>query len=150
MSAQAEATAPPDDADDLRGLHFKLLLGKASTWILLGLAAVAAGVEGAVFLGPTLGGAAALGALLVGLLIVFAIADSRAEDSFFQAYALQRDLLLTGKSRLPAVTPLLKKGDDRRAGHRRPSLGRSSRSPASRSLGVVRESGAAGGAGEGV
>jgi hypothetical protein len=115
MSAQAEATAPPDDADDLRGLHFKLLLGKTSTWILLGIAAVAAGVAGTVFLGPAIGAAAALGALLVALLVVFAVADSRAEDSFFQAYALQRDLLLTGKSRLPAVTPLLKKGDDRYA-----------------------------------
>jgi hypothetical protein len=105
----------PDDADDLRGLHFKLLLGKPGVWIAIGIAVIAAGVAGAAFLGPALGAAAALGALLVALLVVFAIADSRSEDSFFQAYAMQRDLRLAGKSRLPAATPLLKKGDDRYA-----------------------------------
>jgi hypothetical protein len=60
MNAQAETTATPDDANDLRGLHFKLLLGKAITWI--------------------------------------AIADSRSEDSFFEAYAAQRGLSLAGRS----------------------------------------------------
>ena len=105
----------PDDADDLRGLHFKLLLGKTGVRVAIGIAVLAAGAGGAVFLGPAIGGAAALGALLVSLLVVFAVADSRAEDSFFQAYALQRDLLLTGKSRLPAATPLLRKGDARYA-----------------------------------
>jgi hypothetical protein len=105
----------PDDADDLRGLHCKLLLGKPGVWIAIGIAVIAAGVAGAAFLGPALGGAAALGALLVALLVVFAIADSRSEDSFFEAYAMQRDLRLAGKSRLPAATPLLKKGDDRYA-----------------------------------
>jgi hypothetical protein len=115
MSAQAETAATPDDADDLRGLHFKLLLGKAITWIAIGIAVIAAGVAGAVFLSPAIGGAAALGVFLLGLLAVFAIADSRSEDSFFEAYAAQRDLSLAGRSHLPAATPLLNKGDDRYA-----------------------------------
>ena len=115
MSAQAETTTTPDDANDLRGLHFKLLLGKPVTWIATGIAVLAAGVAGAVFLGPAIGGAAALGTLLVALLVVFAIADSRAEDSFFETYATQRGLRLAGRSPMPAATPLLSKGDDRYA-----------------------------------
>jgi hypothetical protein len=53
--------------------------------------------------------------LLLGLLIVFAIADSQAEDAFFETYATQRGLTLSGKSPLPPATPLLRKGDDRYA-----------------------------------
>ena len=30
---------PPDDANDLRGFHFKRLLGKPLTWILLAITA---------------------------------------------------------------------------------------------------------------
>jgi hypothetical protein len=115
VSAQAETRATPDDADDLRGHHFKLLLGKAITWIAIGIAVIAAGVAGAVFLSPAIGGAAALGVFLLGLLAVFVIADSRSEDSFFEAYAAQRGMSLTGRSHLPAATPLLNKGDDRYA-----------------------------------
>jgi hypothetical protein len=115
MSAQAETAAPPDDANDLRGLHFKLLLGKAITWIAIGIAVIAAGVAGAIFLSPAIGGAAALGVFLLGLLAVFAIADSRSEDGFFQAYATQRGMSLAGRSHLPGATPLLNKGDDRYA-----------------------------------
>ncbi len=115
MSAQAETTVTPDDADDLRGLHFKLLLGRAVTWIAIGIAVIAAGVAAAVFIGPAIGAGAALAVFLVGLLAVFAIADSRAEDSFFQAYAAQRGMTLAGRSRLPGATPLLNKGDDRYA-----------------------------------
>jgi hypothetical protein len=106
---------PPDDANDLRGFHFKRLLGKPLTWILLAIFAVAAGVAGAIFVGPAIGAAAAAGTLLLGLLIVFAIADSQAEDAFFTAYARQRGLALSGRGPLPPATPLLRKGDDRYA-----------------------------------
>lgn len=113
--AHAAAATAPDDADDLRGFHFKRLLRKPLTWILIGaFALIAAGVAAAV-VGPALGGAAFVVALLVGLLVVFAIADSKAADAFFEAYAQQRGLALDGKGPLPAVTPLLKKGDDRYA-----------------------------------
>lgn len=113
--AQAAAAKAPDDADDLRGFHFKRLLRKPLTWVLIGaFALIAAGVAGAL-VGPALGGAAFVVALLVGLAIVFAIADSKAADAFFETYAQQRGLTLGGKGPLPAVTPLLKKGDDRYA-----------------------------------
>jgi hypothetical protein len=105
----------PDDANDLRGFHFKRLLDKPSTWALLVTAVVAAAVAGAVLVGPAVGAAAAAGALLLGLLIVFAIADSRAEDAFFTTYSEQRGMVLSGKGPLPPATPLLRKGDDRYA-----------------------------------
>ena len=107
--------SPPDDADDLRGFHFKRLLGKPLTWILLATFVVAAGVAGAALVGPAIGAAAAAAVFLLGLLIVFAIADSRAEDAFFAVYAEQRGLALSGRCALPSATPLLRKGDDRYA-----------------------------------
>ena len=106
---------PPDDADDLRGFHFKRLLGKPLTWALLALFTVAAGTAGAIFLGPAIGATAAAATFLLGLLVVFAIADSQAEDAFFAAYSGQRGLALAGKGPLPPATPLLRKGDDRYA-----------------------------------
>ncbi len=116
MTSGPEDAAPaPDDANDLRGFHFKRLLGRPLTWILLAIFAVAAGAAGAALVGPAVGAAAAIGTLLLGLLIVFAIADSRAEDAFFAAYAGQRGMSLSGKGPLPAATPLLRKGDDRYA-----------------------------------
>lgn len=111
----SETKPPPDDANDLRGFHFKRLLGKPATWIATGVAVLAAAVAGAALVGPLVGLAAAAGALLIALLIVFAIADSQAEDAFFATYAAQRGLTLSGKGPLPPATPLLRKGDDRYA-----------------------------------
>jgi hypothetical protein len=105
----------PDDANDLRGFHFRRLLRKPATWIATGVAVIAAGVAAAVFLGAAIGGAAAAGVFLISLLIVFAIADSKAEDDFFETYAAQRGLALSGRGPLPPATPLLCKGDDRYA-----------------------------------
>jgi hypothetical protein len=105
----------PDDADDLRGFYFRLLLGKPGTWIAVVLAVLAAGVAGAVFLSSAIGAAAAGGAFLLALLVVLLIADSRSEDAFFDVYASQRDLTLQDRSRVPPATPLLRKGDDRYA-----------------------------------
>jgi|SRR4051794_4709559 len=105
----------PDDANDLRGFHFRRLLGKPATWIATGVAVIAAGIAAAVFLGAAIGAAAAAGVFLVSLLVVFAIADSKAEDDFFETYAAQRGLALSGRGPLPPATPLLRKGDDRYA-----------------------------------
>ncbi len=120
-SEQASAPPPPDsgqapdDADDLRGFHFRRLLRKPATWIAIAIATIAAGVAGAAFLGPGIGAAGAGAVFLIALLIVFAIADSRAEDAFFETYAAQRGLALSGRGPLPPATPLLRKGDDRYA-----------------------------------
>jgi hypothetical protein len=105
----------PDDANDLRGFHFKRLLGKPLTWVLIGIEVAIVAVAVAVLVGPAIAAAAALGAFLLGLLVVFAIADSRAEGSFFDAYASERGMALSGKGPLPPATPLLRKGDDRYA-----------------------------------
>jgi hypothetical protein len=107
----------PDDANDLRGFHFKLLLGKPVTWIVIGLFVVAAGIAAAVYLGATIGASAAGAMLLLSLLIVFAIADRRSEAAFFEVYASQNGLALSGKGPLPPATPILRKGDDRYAEH---------------------------------
>jgi hypothetical protein len=110
----APATAP-DDANDLRGFHFKRLMRKTLTLVLIAAFTIAAGVAGAALIGPAVGGGAAVAAFLLSLLIVFGIADSRAEDAFFQAYAQQHGLELGGRAPLPPTTPLLRKGDDRYA-----------------------------------
>jgi hypothetical protein len=105
----------PDDANDLRGFHFKLLLGKPVTWIVIGFFVLAAGIAAAVYLGAAIGAGAAGAMLLLSLLIVFAIADSKAEGAFFEVYAGQNGLALSGRGPLPPATPLLRKGDDRYA-----------------------------------
>jgi hypothetical protein len=113
--AHAAAATPPDDADDLRGFHFKRLLRKPLTWILIGAFALGAAIAAAALVGPALGGAAFVVALLIGVLVVFFIADKQSADAFFTAYCAQRSLTLGGKEHLPPLTPLLKKGDDRYA-----------------------------------
>lgn len=114
-AAQPQSNGLPDDANDLRGFYFGQLLRKPLTWVLLGIEVVAAGVAGAVFLGPAIGAAIAAGALLLGLLVVFVVADSRSEDAFFEVYGQLKGMTVHGRSRLPQSTPLLRKGDDRYA-----------------------------------
>jgi hypothetical protein len=111
----APAAAVPDDADDLRGFHFRQLLSRMLTLVPIALFTIAAGIAGAVFVSPVVGAVAAGAMFLLALLVVFLIADSRAEEAFFQTYARERGLELGGRSPLPAATPLLRKGDDRYA-----------------------------------
>lgn len=122
MNAPEEATPQaatenievPDDANDLRGFHFKRLMRKPLTWILIGALAILVGGGLAAVIGPALGGAGFVVALLVGIIVVFAIADSKAADTFFEVYAQQRGMSqVHGRGRLPPATPLLRKGDDR-------------------------------------
>lgn len=113
--AQAAAATAPDDANDLRGFHFKRLMRKPLTWVLIVVFVVAAGVAGAALIGPAIGGAAAVGVFFIAVVIVFAIADHLAADAFFAAYAQEHGLALGGKGPLPPATPLLRKGDDRYA-----------------------------------
>jgi hypothetical protein len=115
---QAPAEGLPDDANDLRGFHFRRLLGKPATWIATAVFVLAAGIAAAVYLGAAIGAGAAVAALIVSLLLVFAIADQRSEGDFFAVYAAQRDMRLSsGRTRLPPMTPLLRKGDDRYGEH---------------------------------
>lgn len=116
-SPQAPGEGLPDDANDLRGFHFRRLLGKPATWITTAVFVLAAGIAAAVYLGATIGAGAAVAALIVSLLLVFAIADQRSEDDFFAVYAAQRSMSLSGRGQLAPMTPLLRKGDDRYAEH---------------------------------
>jgi hypothetical protein len=114
---RAPSEGLPDDANDLRGFHFRRLLGKPGTWISTAVFVLAVGIAGAVYLGAAIGAGAAVVALIVSLLIVFAIADSRSEGDFFAVFAAQRGMSLSGRERLAPMTPLLRKGDDRYADH---------------------------------
>lgn len=115
MSPPETANRPPDDADDLRGLYFRLLLGKTGTRIAVAAAAIAGGVAGALLAGAAIGAAGFAAGLSIALVVVLAIADSRSEQAFFQVYGEQHGLTVYGRSRLPEATPLLRKGDDRYA-----------------------------------
>jgi hypothetical protein len=52
---------------------------------------------------------------LITLLVCWIRAVSRAEDAFFIAYAEERGLTRTENGQLPGSTPLLRKGDERKA-----------------------------------
>jgi hypothetical protein len=105
----------PGDANDLRGYHFKQLLGQTKTWVLILGAALILAVALAATTKPAFGAIAFAAVLLIGLWVVFMIADRRAADAFFNLYAAEHKLELGGRSPLPPSTPLLRKGDDRYA-----------------------------------
>ncbi|HKF83070.1 MAG TPA: hypothetical protein VKB23_08935 [Solirubrobacterales bacterium] len=111
---EAVTTGVPDDANDMRGYHFSRLMRTPLTLILIAVLTAAAFVAGLVFIGAAIGGGAAIAALLLGIMIVFVIADNRAANDFFEVYAASRGLALVhGRGRLPQATPLLRKGNDR-------------------------------------
>lgn len=105
----------PTDANALRGHHFKRLLHKQLTWFLIGVPAIVAAVAGAASAGVVIGVVALLAVIAIGIGVVFAMADSKAADDFFNVYADNHNLELGGKSTLSSATPLLRKGDDRYA-----------------------------------
>lgn len=106
------------DTDDTRGWHFKRLLRSRLTIYGGGLLVAGAGIGAGVTAGAAIGGAAAAGAILLLAVIVFAMAHSAAVTDFFRLYAEQRGLTHhEGRGRLPAVTPLLRKGDRRYCEH---------------------------------
>jgi hypothetical protein len=121
MNEPTEVSAKPapvvDDANDLRGAHFKRLMGKTVTWVAIAVCMVIAGAAGGALVGPVVGLLGAIGVFVLALIIVFAIADAKAAEDFFQLYAKQRGLELGGRTTLPPMTPLLRKGDDRYAEH---------------------------------
>jgi hypothetical protein len=104
----------PDDANDLQGFHFRRLMSKRSTWLWGGIPTVVAAIVlafGNLLWVPII--------LVLGLLITVVVcwlkANSQAEDDFFRAYAEERGLTRTERGSLPGSTPLLRKGDERKA-----------------------------------
>ena len=111
---EAVPAGVPDDANDLRGYHFKRLMAKTLTVVLLGGLTLIAFVAAGIAVNPLIGLIAAAGVFVIGVLVVLVIADNKAGDDFFEVYASQRGLsLIHGRGRLPQATPLLRKGDDR-------------------------------------
>lgn len=107
-------TGVPDDANDMRGYHFSRLMRTPLTLILIAILTAAIFVACLIFVGAAIGAGGAIVALLLGIVIVFVIADKRAANDFFEVYAANRGLtLIHGRGRLPQATPLLRKGDDR-------------------------------------
>ena len=115
-----ENLAPvPEDSDDTRGPHLRRLLRHPVTLIATGVIAVGTLVAVGAATGFAIGGAAAGGVILLALLVVFLIANNLAHEDFFNAYAKGRGLTrVSGKSKLPPATPLLRKGDRRYAQQR--------------------------------
>jgi hypothetical protein len=111
---EAVATGVPDDADDLRGMHFSRLMRTPLTLILIAALTAVVFVACLVFVSALVGAGGAIAALLLGIVVVFVIADKRSADDFFEVYATNRGLTqIHGRGRLPQATPLLRKGDDR-------------------------------------
>jgi hypothetical protein len=111
---ESEVTGVPDDANDLRGHHFKRLMKLPLTLVLIGSLALVVFVVCLIAIGAAIGAGGALLVILLGVVVVFAIADGKAASDFFEVYAAQRGMtLIHGRGRLPEATPLLGKGDDR-------------------------------------
>lgn len=106
----------PDDAADTRGRHLRALVGSPLVLIVTAIAAGGALLAAGTQAGFGIGTAAAGIVLLLALLIVWLVASGRAKDDFFNAYAEGRGLTRSnGRTSLPAVTPLLRRGDERYA-----------------------------------
>ena len=104
----------PDDANDMRGYFFRKRLRRQSTFIWGGILSLVLGAGGA-FISPALIPVGLVVGALVTLLVVFILADSESEKAFFQHYAEERGMTYAERGSLPAATPLLRKGDERRA-----------------------------------
>ena len=109
----------PDDAGDTRGRHLRSLLAHPLTLIgglaLALIALIGIGTQ----VGIAAGAAGAGVAILIVGIVVWLIANARAHEDFFTAYAQGRGLTrIDGKSSLPPITPLLQKGDKRYAEQR--------------------------------
>ncbi len=98
-------------ANQLRSAKFKELLRKKSTWAwLLGLSILGGAVSGAL-IGPVIGLLVLAGVFLIILLVIFGIADSRAEDAFYDSYCSTHGLTRSSSPSIGELTPLLRKGD---------------------------------------
>lgn len=107
----AENNAPVTHANQLRSAKLKELMGKVSTWVCLaGASVIAGGIFGALA-SPVIGLVVFVVVFLLGLLVIFFIADSRAEDAFYDSYCATHGLTRVSSPYIGELTPLLRKGD---------------------------------------
>jgi hypothetical protein len=118
--APPENLAPvPEDTNDTRGVHLRRLLGSPVTLIITVILAVVALVAIGANAGFGIGAGGAGVVILLALIVVFVIANNQAREDFFNFYAQARKLTrVPGRSSLPPLTPLLRKGDERYADQR--------------------------------
>lgn len=87
-----------------------------SKTVILGLiAAILASLPGLINGNAGLALLGVAGVVVLGALLIAALSHNRAEKAFFAAYAVKRDMELSGKQKLERKTPMLRKGDDRYA-----------------------------------
>ena len=111
MSGPAVPEAQVDDANDLRGAYFGMLIRRPLTLGLLAAFAIAAGVAGLVFVGPLVGLAGLGAAIAVGLIVVFGDRRLALRRHLLRPVrGRQADDLEDGRRMLPPETPLLNKG----------------------------------------
>jgi hypothetical protein len=116
---QSAAPEVPADADATQGRHFRRIATHPATLVIGGVIALAALVGAGTSAGWGIGAAAAAGVIVLTLLVVWLIANSMAAEDFYRSYAAGRGLArIDGKSDLPPLTPLLRKGDKRYAEQR--------------------------------
>jgi hypothetical protein len=96
------------------GKALRQTLASPVALIVLVIFAAAAGIAGAIVVGPAIGAAAAGAAALFWFLTVLGVAIRRAQRAFYAAYAEQRGLRWEENGSVPQATPLLRRGDTRR------------------------------------
>jgi hypothetical protein len=114
MKSHLQANDPrqesdPANANSLRWSEFVRLLRLPETRGWLFGAVVGGGILG-LLINPSTAWVLPALALLVGLGVVFWIADRNAAAAFWEVYARVRGYELGGRTRLPESTPLLRKG----------------------------------------
>lgn len=109
----AEGSAPVTHANQLRSAKFRSLIRKPVSWISILATSLLVGGLGGAIIGPAIGGAAFVVVALIGVAIVFAIADSQAEGAFYDSYCASHGLTRVENEEIPKLTPFLRKGDER-------------------------------------
>lgn len=104
----------PANANSLRGAEFRRLLGARKTWLWVGVPALALLVY-CLTINPGAAWIPAAIVVVIGIGVVFWIADRNAGNRFWQVYAQTRGLELGGRTTLPQATPFLRQGRDRYA-----------------------------------
>lgn len=101
-------------ANQLRGARFKALIRRPVAWVPITVIALLALIFLAAAGIPAIGGAAFVVVALIGVLVVFLIADNQAEDAFYDSYCESHRLTRIANPAIGTLTPLLRKGDERK------------------------------------